>query len=67
MEKYYPIWNERQVSTHIYIWPFKVIERIELVVYHLMLPPQMARIHNVFHVSLLQKVEVEHEFCHKCQ
>jgi hypothetical protein len=37
--------------------PFKVLERIDALVYHLELPPQ-SRIHNVFHVVFLKKFNV---------
>ena len=42
-------WNPR------YIGPFRITERIGLVAYHLKLPSEMCRIHNVFHVSMLRK------------
>ncbi|WRX23435.1 Integrase [Theobroma cacao] len=38
-----------------YIGPFHIIERIGLVAYRLELPPELDRIHNVFHVSMLKK------------
>ncbi|EOY03294.1 Uncharacterized protein TCM_018138 [Theobroma cacao] len=38
-----------------YIGPFRIIERIGLVAYRLELPPELDRIHNVFHVSMLKK------------
>ncbi|XP_017973337.1 PREDICTED: uncharacterized protein LOC108661393 [Theobroma cacao] len=38
-----------------YIGPFRVIERTGLVAYRLELPPELDRIHNVFHVSMLKK------------
>jgi len=38
-----------------FIGPFRVIERIGPVAYRLELPPELDRIHNVFHVSLLRK------------
>ena len=41
--------------TPIYVGPFKVIERLGAVAYKLELPPQMSYIHNVFHVSQLNK------------
>ena len=38
-----------------YIGPFRIIERIGPVAYRLELPPELDRIHNVFHVSMLKK------------
>lgn len=38
-----------------YIGPFEALERVGEVAYRLALPPQLARIHNVFHVSTLRK------------
>ncbi|XP_058219416.1 uncharacterized protein LOC131329989 [Rhododendron vialii] len=38
-----------------YIGPFDILEKIRKVAYHLALPPQLDRVHNVFHVSMLRK------------
>lgn len=38
-----------------YIGPFEILERIGEVVYRLALPPQLDRVHNLFHVSMLRK------------
>ncbi|GKA74375.1 putative reverse transcriptase domain-containing protein [Tanacetum coccineum] len=38
-----------------YVGPFKVIDRIDPVVYKLELPNELRRIHNTFHVSNLKK------------
>ncbi|XP_017973063.1 PREDICTED: uncharacterized protein LOC108661364 [Theobroma cacao] len=38
-----------------YIGPFRIIERIRLVAYRLGLPPELDRIHNVFHILMLNK------------
>ncbi|XP_020104814.1 uncharacterized protein LOC109721559 [Ananas comosus] len=38
-----------------YIGPYKVLERIGAVAYRLALPPKLADVHNVFHVSNLRK------------
>ena len=38
-----------------YIGPFEVLERIGPVAYKLALPPSLAGVHDVFHVSLLKK------------
>ncbi|WRX28968.1 Integrase [Theobroma cacao] len=38
-----------------YIRLFRIIEKIGLVAYRLELPPELNRIHNVFHVSMLKK------------
>ncbi|TXG69298.1 hypothetical protein EZV62_004233 [Acer yangbiense] len=38
-----------------FIGPFEVLQRIGNVAYRVALPPDLARIHNVFHVSVLRK------------
>ena len=38
-----------------YIGPYEVLERIGPVAYRLALPPSLAGVHNVFHVSQLRK------------
>ncbi|KAA3460966.1 DNA/RNA polymerases superfamily protein [Gossypium australe] len=38
-----------------FIGPYEVIERIEPVAYRLRLPIELDKIHNVFHVSMLQR------------
>ena len=38
-----------------YIGPFRILERIGPVAYHLELPLEWDQIHNIFHVSMLRK------------
>ena len=38
-----------------FIDPYEVLERIGPVAYRLALPPELAKLHDVFHVSMLQK------------
>ena len=38
-----------------YIGPYEILERIGPVAYRLALPPALAQIHNVFHVSMLRR------------
>jgi hypothetical protein len=38
-----------------YIGPFEILETCGPVAYRLQLPPQLAAIHNIFHVSQLKK------------
>ena len=38
-----------------YIGPFKILEKIGKVAYRLALPLELSSIHNIFHVSMLQK------------
>ena len=40
-----------------FIGPFNVIERVGEDTYRLALPPQLARVHDVFHISMLRKYE----------
>ena len=38
-----------------FIGPFKILERVGTIAYQLALPPSMSGVHEVFHVSMLQK------------
>nr|CAD1831725.1 unnamed protein product [Ananas comosus var. bracteatus] len=38
-----------------YIGPYEILERVGTVAYRLALPPKLADVHNVFHVSNLRK------------
>ena len=42
-----------------YIGPNKIIERIGTVAYRILLPPHLDMIHNVFHVSMLRKADLD--------
>ncbi|KAG8472522.1 hypothetical protein CXB51_034362 [Gossypium anomalum] len=38
-----------------FIGPYEISERVGLVAYRLILPPELEKIHNVFHVSMLRR------------
>ena len=38
-----------------FIRPFKILERVGTIAYRLALPPSMSGVHEVFHVSMLQR------------
>ncbi|KAL6220188.1 hypothetical protein ACLB2K_007945 [Fragaria x ananassa] len=38
-----------------YIGPYEIIERVDSLAYQLVLPSELSKIHNVFHVSMLHK------------
>ena len=38
-----------------YIGPYEIIARVRPVAYRLDLPPELSKVHNVFHVSMLRK------------
>ena len=38
-----------------FIGPYEVIEKVGPVAYRLALPPELEKIHNVFHVSMLRR------------
>ena len=39
----------------IQIGPYEIIARVGPVAYRLDLPPELSKVHNVFHVSMLRK------------
>ena len=41
--------------SHRFIRPYEVIEKVRPVAYKLALPPNLEKIHNVFHVSMLRR------------
>ena len=42
-----------------FIGPFEILEREGIVAYRLALPPSMSGVHEVFHVSMLQKYTLD--------
>jgi hypothetical protein len=42
-----------------YIGPYKIIERIGMVAYRILLPPHLDMIHNVFQISMLRKADLD--------
>ena len=42
-----------------FISPYEVLERIGPVVYHLALPLELAKLHDVFHVSMLWRYRLD--------
>ena len=38
-----------------FIGPYEILERIGPVAYRLALPPELAKLHNVFHESMLRR------------
>ena len=38
-----------------FIGPFEILDRVGAVAYRIALPPNLAAVHNVFHVSMLRK------------
>ncbi|KAL6195768.1 hypothetical protein ACLB2K_031386 [Fragaria x ananassa] len=47
--------GKREKLSPRYIGPYEIIERVGSLAYRLALPPELSRIHNVFHVSMLRK------------
>ena len=42
-----------------FIDPYEVIEKVGPVAYRLALPPNLEKIHNVFHVSMLRRYRLD--------
>ena len=51
LERGVAIRKDREVKSPLY----EIVERIREVAYRMRLPPELARIHDVFHVSMLRK------------
>jgi hypothetical protein len=58
VKEYVTFQIEREVNSR-FIRPFKILQKIRPVAYKVDLPPQLAKVHDVFHVSLLIKVDVD--------
>ncbi|KAK8535568.1 hypothetical protein V6N12_057084 [Hibiscus sabdariffa] len=54
LKKVFRFGNKGKLSPR-YIGPFEILERISPVAYRLALPPELDKIHNVFHVSILRR------------
>ena len=46
--------RKRKLSPR-FIGPYEILVRVGLVAYHLALPPELAKLHDVFHVSMLRR------------
>ena len=42
-----------------FIGPFEILERVGAVAYRIALPPNLAAMHNVFHIPMLQKYTLD--------
>ena len=42
-----------------FVGPFEILERVGIVAYRLALPPSMSGVHEVFHVSMLQRYTLD--------
>ena len=49
------IFGRRRKLKPIYIVPYEIIARVGPVAYRLDLPPELSKVHNMFHVSMLRK------------
>ncbi|KAL5553554.1 hypothetical protein UlMin_040955 [Ulmus minor] len=47
--------GKREKLNPRYIGPYEILERVGKAAYRLALPPNLATVHNVFHVSMLKK------------
>ena len=54
MEEGDEIWEKGKLGPR-FICPYEVTEKVGSVAYRLALPPDLEKIHNVFHVSMLRR------------
>ena len=54
MEKDYEICKKGKHCPR-FIWPYKLLERVGQVEYKLDFPPELDKIHNVLHVSMIRR------------
>ena len=47
--------GKRRKLSPRFIGPFEILERVGTVVYQLALPPSMSGVHELFHISMLQR------------
>ncbi|KAK4844624.1 hypothetical protein QYF36_022406 [Acer negundo] len=52
------VWKSGKLSPR-YIGPYEIIDRVGAMAYRLALPPELSRIHDVFHVSMFHKYIVD--------
>jgi len=52
------IWYEGKLELR-YIGPYEIVKRISPIAYQLALPQHLVKIHDVFHVSMLRKAEID--------
>ena len=50
-----------------FIGPYEVLERIGPMAYHLALPPELAKLHNVFYVSMLWRYPLMSRTYYQCR
>ncbi|KAK9034362.1 hypothetical protein V6N11_050529 [Hibiscus sabdariffa] len=53
-EKVMRFGRKRKLSSR-FIGPYEIVERVSSVTYQLLLPPELERIHDVFHMSMLRR------------
>ena len=54
MEKDTPFWKKGKLSPR-FIGPYEILERVGPIAYRLALPLELAKLHDMFHVSMLRR------------
>ena len=45
-----------------FIGPYEILERVRPIAYRLALPPNLAKLHDVFHVSMLRRYRLDESY-----